>query len=322
MVPWNDGGYTCKETRDGNNVDFDVVCERNEWKWKRCPKFSPSINTMVMPLRKAESWNGVEHTDRSTRPDRTGTNVFRSGPRSGILDQFGLRNQARAAQNRQNRAKSTVVCRQGSRSLVRLRDHMSSSTREYPSLIHSFFVTHTVGEVFVRDEDRALYKEMLRLQRLGSNTETSVPYTEEEIMAIVRKGKQRGHLPGVGRVNMMMRLFKSDNKFSWMLDQFESSPEFGGPSGSDGCGDDEPGGDEDDDEDEEDGLVSPATSRPGKPKNVAGIVINSGEDEIEDQEECEVELDSTHESGSGIGCGAGKNDESDDDEDVGEDADS
>ncbi|GJR17965.1 retrotransposon protein, putative, ty3-gypsy subclass [Tanacetum coccineum] len=201
------------------------------------------------------------------------------------------RNLARAAQNRQNRAKSTVVCRQGSRSLARLRDQMmeSSSTREYPSLIHTFFVTHTVGGVFVRDEDRALYDEMLRLQRLGSNTETGVPYTEEEIMAIVRKGKQRGHLPGVGRVlpgratdgcppppqstvdpadveklkksnksltkqvKMMMRLFRSDDKFSQMLDQFESSPEFGGASGSGGCGDDEPGGDEDGDEDEEDG---------------------------------------------------------------------
>nr|GEW86685.1 ribonuclease H-like domain-containing protein [Tanacetum cinerariifolium] len=34
------------------------------------------------------------------------------------------RNQARAAQNRQNRAKSTVVCQQGSRSLARLRDQM------------------------------------------------------------------------------------------------------------------------------------------------------------------------------------------------------
>ncbi|GJT44990.1 hypothetical protein Tco_0953705 [Tanacetum coccineum] len=165
----------------------------------------------------------------------------------------------------------------------------SSSTREYPSLIHTFFVTHTVGGVFVWDEDRALYDEMLRLQRLGSNTETGVPYTEEEIMAIVRKGKQRGHLPGVGRVlsgratggcppppqstvdpadveklkksnksltkqvKMMMRLFRSDDKFSQMLDQFESSPEFGGASGSGGCGDDEPGGDEDGDEDEEDG---------------------------------------------------------------------
>ncbi|GKE75187.1 reverse transcriptase domain-containing protein, partial [Tanacetum coccineum] len=107
------------------------------------------------------------------------------------------RNQARAAQNRQNRAKSTVVCRQGSWSLARLRDQMmeSSSTREYPSLIHTFFVTHTVGRVFVRDEDQALYDEMLRLHRLGSNIETVVPYTEEEIMAIIRKGKHRGHLP-------------------------------------------------------------------------------------------------------------------------------
>ncbi|GJS19470.1 reverse transcriptase domain-containing protein [Tanacetum coccineum] len=164
-----------------------------------------------------------------------------------------------------------------------------STTREYPSLMDTFFVTHTVGGVFVRDQDRALYDEMLRQQRLGSNTETGVPYIEEEIMAIVRKGKQRRHLPGVSRVvsrrvtggcpplpqstvdpadveklkksnksltkqvKMMMRLFRSDDKFSQMLDQFESSPEFGGANGSGGCGDDESGGDEDDDGDEEDG---------------------------------------------------------------------
>ncbi|GJZ77647.1 hypothetical protein Tco_0642319 [Tanacetum coccineum] len=54
------------------------------------------------------------------------------------------------------------------------------------------------------------------------------------------------------QVKMTMRLFSSDNKFSQMLDQFESSSEFGGPSGGGGCGDDEPGGDEDGDEDEED----------------------------------------------------------------------
>ncbi|GKE73252.1 probable E3 ubiquitin-protein ligase RNF217 [Tanacetum coccineum] len=36
-VPWHDG-YTCEETRDGNNVDFDVVCKKNGWNWKRCPK--------------------------------------------------------------------------------------------------------------------------------------------------------------------------------------------------------------------------------------------------------------------------------------------
>nr|GFB76856.1 hypothetical protein [Tanacetum cinerariifolium] len=79
--------------------------------------------------------------------------------------------------------------------------HMeTSATREYPSMIYTFFMTHTVGGVFVDPEDKALYDEMLRLQGLGSNTPTGVPYTEDEIMAIVRRGKQRGHIPDVGRV--------------------------------------------------------------------------------------------------------------------------
>ncbi|GJS86385.1 hypothetical protein Tco_0769021 [Tanacetum coccineum] len=41
---------------------------------------------------------------------------------------------------------------------------------------------------------------MLRLRALGSNTESGVPYTDEEINALARKGKQQGHLLGVGRV--------------------------------------------------------------------------------------------------------------------------
>ncbi|GKE37334.1 hypothetical protein Tco_1460739, partial [Tanacetum coccineum] len=44
----------------------------------------------------------------------------------------------------------------------------------------------------------------------------------------------------------------SDEKFSQMLNQLESQPEYGGGSGSGECGDDEPGDDEDDEEDEED----------------------------------------------------------------------
>nr|GEX78224.1 hypothetical protein [Tanacetum cinerariifolium] len=165
----------------------------------------------------------------------------------------------------------------------------SSTTREYPSLIQTFFVTHIVNEVFTRDEDRAIYEEMLRLQALGSNTPSSVPYTEEEINALARKGKQRGHLPGVDKVlpgratyvlippppqckhnsgdvkklkkknkyltkhvNLMMKLFRSDDKFSQMLNQYESTPEFGNANRSGECGDDEMASDEDDDEDEED----------------------------------------------------------------------
>nr|GEZ37827.1 hypothetical protein [Tanacetum cinerariifolium] len=145
---------------------------------------------------------------------------------------------------------------------------------------------------------------MLRLQGLGSNTPTGVPYSEDEIMAIVREGKQREHIPGVGRVlpgqgtvihppsqsthsadiarlkkreklltkqvKMFMRLFRSNDKFSQVLTQLESQPEYGGGSGSDGCRDDEPEDDEDGGEDEEDeDDSSHATCRPGKPSTVA-----------------------------------------------------
>nr|GEY13964.1 hypothetical protein [Tanacetum cinerariifolium] len=130
---------------------------------------------------------------------------------------------------------------------------------------------------------------MLRLHGLGSNIKTGVPYTEDEIMAIIRKGKQRGHLPSVGRVfpgqgtnvlspppplprcthnsdviklknsntlltkqvSVIMKLFRSDNKISQMLTQLDSQPELDSGSGCGGCGDDEPGDDEDGDEDEE-----------------------------------------------------------------------
>ncbi|GJZ44470.1 retrotransposon gag domain, retroviral aspartyl protease [Tanacetum coccineum] len=102
-------------------------------------------------------------------------------------------------------------------------------------------------------QNRAKSKdEMLTLQGLGSNTSTGVPYTDDEIMAIVRKGKQPMHILGVGRVKMFMKLFRSDDKFSQMLTQLESQPEYGDDSGSGGCGDDEPGDDKDGDEDEED----------------------------------------------------------------------
>ncbi|GJX20856.1 F-box domain containing protein [Tanacetum coccineum] len=177
------------------------------------------------------------------------------------------RNIARAAQNRQNRAKSTVISRQGSRSLARLRDEMrqSSGTQEYPSLIDTFFVAHTVNGEFLQDEDRRIYEEMRRLEATGT-------YTDDEINRLARRGKQRGHIPGVGRVlparatagpstpasestlnslhkkvDFMMSLFKSDSKYSDMFSQFES----GGASGSGGCGDDEESADDQEDEDED-----------------------------------------------------------------------
>ncbi|GKC72614.1 hypothetical protein Tco_1118497 [Tanacetum coccineum] len=52
----------------------------------------------------------------------------------------------------------------------------SSATQEYPSLIQTFFDTHTVGGVFLRDDDRRLY-EMLRLQGLGT-------YIDDQIISL------------------------------------------------------------------------------------------------------------------------------------------
>ncbi|GJZ22490.1 hypothetical protein Tco_0559529 [Tanacetum coccineum] len=69
----------------------------------------------------------------------------------------------------------------------------SSATQEYPSLIQTFFDTHIVGGVFLQDEDRHLYEKMLRLQGLGT-------YIDDQIMAIIHGGKQRGYILGVGKV--------------------------------------------------------------------------------------------------------------------------
>ncbi|GKC59641.1 hypothetical protein Tco_1087239 [Tanacetum coccineum] len=103
------------------------------------------------------------------------------------------RNIASSRSKSAKRAKSTVISRQGSRSLARLRDEMrqSSATQEYPSLIDTFFIAHTVNGVFTRDEDRLIYDEMRRLG--GSRAPTMMM----EINRLARRGKQRGHIPGV-----------------------------------------------------------------------------------------------------------------------------
>nr|GFB93848.1 hypothetical protein [Tanacetum cinerariifolium] len=98
---------------------------------------------------------------------------------------------------------------------------------------------------------------MLRLLGLGSNTPSGVPNTEDEVMAIVRGAsnvgtfllKKREKLL-TKKMNMFMKLFRSDDKFSQMLTQLESQPEYGGGSGSGGCGDDEDGSEDGEDEDD------------------------------------------------------------------------
>ncbi|GJV60440.1 putative ribonuclease H-like domain-containing protein [Tanacetum coccineum] len=126
------------------------------------------------------------------------------------------KNLARAAQNKQNRAKSKVM--------------ETSATREYPSLIHTFFLTHTVGGVFLNPEDKALYDEMLRLQ----GTVIPPPSQSTHSADIARLKKREKRL--TKQVNMFMRLFRSDDKFSQMLNQLESQPEYGGATRVAGAG--------------------------------------------------------------------------------------
>nr|GEW43835.1 hypothetical protein [Tanacetum cinerariifolium] len=139
----------------------------------------------------------------------------------------------------------------------------TSATREYPSLIHTFFLTYTVGGVFLNLENKALYAPTpprvcptLRMRSwplfMGASNGGMVipPPSQSTHFADIARLKKREKLP-TKQVNLFMRLFRSDDKFSQMLTQLKSQSEFGGGNGSGGCEDDEPGDDEDGDEDEE-----------------------------------------------------------------------
>ncbi|GJZ60782.1 hypothetical protein Tco_0616598, partial [Tanacetum coccineum] len=125
------------------------------------------------------------------------------------------------AQNARNRAKSTVVCRQGSRTLAALRDRQ---------------------------------EEMQRVHGLCT-------YTDDQIMAMVRGGKQRGHIPSFAQksnkqlqkqIDMITKAMSSDNGYSQLFMQLQSQHESGSANGSGAAIDDESDDDEDVEEDKED----------------------------------------------------------------------
>ncbi|GKB58586.1 hypothetical protein Tco_0914772 [Tanacetum coccineum] len=150
-----------------------------------------------------------------------------------------------------NISSTTIPSRQGSQLLDVFRDMQmeSSETRDYPSLIQTFFNTHTDGGEFAQDEARVQY---VRGDDSAENTSTVVPYTEDQIMAMgtdaIFINEPRGSYTDADADEL-----KDDNKKL----RKESQHEVGGGSGSGRGGDDEPGGDdelggdEDADEDEE-----------------------------------------------------------------------
>ncbi|GKD15604.1 hypothetical protein Tco_1200011 [Tanacetum coccineum] len=107
----------------------------------------------------------------------------------------------------------------------------SSATRDYPSLIHTFFLTHTVNGVFLNPEDKALYEDA-EAQGLGSNTNTdmctvhstSPPCNALLLMSL--SSKERNVLTRQGEP--FHESIRSDDKLPQMLTQLESQPEIGG----------------------------------------------------------------------------------------------
>ncbi|GKC83385.1 F-box domain containing protein [Tanacetum coccineum] len=186
-------------------------------------------------------------------------------------------NAQRAETNRLNRSKSTVVSRHGSRSIPLTRHlmKMTSATQEEPSEIDTFYRLHTVNGVFQDPEALRMYDRMRELEATGE-------HTTAEINAMVRGGKLRGHIPGVGPVmpgyvrsrlsytapvdrsrdvDFMMSLMRSDNRFADAFARYDS----GGASGSGGsrARDREDGDDTGGEDGGDDTKVSPATCRWG-----------------------------------------------------------
>ncbi|GJT41273.1 reverse transcriptase domain-containing protein [Tanacetum coccineum] len=195
---------------------------------------------------------------RQVPPEAEGGGHARWGHCDG---QIGFRmiprsTRAQAAPNKQNRQKME-----------------SSATREYPSLIHTFFLTHTVNGVFLNPEDKALYG----FATTGHSIPPPPPCTHSS--DVVKLKKREKVL--TRQVNMFMKLFRSDDKFSQMLTQLESQPEIGGGSGSGGPGDDEQGHDEDDGEDgeDEDDRLQPNGQAPISPTDKAIMTPNPYGDE-------------------------------------------
>ncbi|GJW73485.1 F-box domain containing protein [Tanacetum coccineum] len=217
------------------------------------PRWTDIYEGINMHLQKAYNTNKASFKAKHWRVDpQTGTYdveaIRQARPEEITADEWDKyirfwndpKNLARAAQNRQ---KSVVISRQGSRSLARLRDKMrqSSDTQEYPSLIDTFWRTHTVDGVFPKDEDRRIYvREDEEAGGYGvlparATSRPSMPAPDKSLKSIHKK------------VNFMMSLFRSDSKYSDMFKEFES----GGASGSGGCGDDEESGDDEEGEDED-----------------------------------------------------------------------
>nr|GEX65944.1 hypothetical protein [Tanacetum cinerariifolium] len=136
-----------------------------------------------------------------------------------------------------------------------LRPHMESDRRPqiYAGIQQHLQKIYNSKKATLKKDGELSYSrdEMLRLQGLGSNISSGVPYTDDEIMVIVREGKQWWHIPGVGRVLPGQgRVIPPSPQctHSFVVAKLKKSEKLL----TNRYGDDEPGDDEDGDEDEDD----------------------------------------------------------------------
>nr|GEU97462.1 hypothetical protein [Tanacetum cinerariifolium]GEU97463.1 hypothetical protein [Tanacetum cinerariifolium] len=199
---------------------------------------------------KRDYWNVKAGETRvvETIRNRTPPNVDHSDWDVHITFWLDPKHAGRAAKNGENRARNTIFSRQGSRSLVVLRDQQSDESHEYSSLRSTFYCTRTHDDVWAQEEAILQY-EMIKLRNFGSDTPIGVPYTEEHILIMVIKGKQRGHIPMRVGIDIWLSVSSQLSPQS----EIGSSSMTRGGNGSGGGADDYEGEDKDVDEDDDEG---------------------------------------------------------------------
>ncbi|GJY16008.1 hypothetical protein Tco_0386430 [Tanacetum coccineum] len=75
---------------------------------------------------------------------------------------------------------------------------------DHDTLLHGHALLTGIIPWVMRDP--CIYEEMRRLEATGT-------YTDDEINRLARRGKQRGHIPGVGRVGFHDESFQSDSMY-------------------------------------------------------------------------------------------------------------
>ncbi|GKA43463.1 hypothetical protein Tco_0736187 [Tanacetum coccineum] len=128
---------------------------------------------------------------------------------------------SRATVNAQNMTRNMIFSRHVSRSLgvTRYQYFESQESHPYLILLARFYDLHTREGVWLPEEARLQYEEMLKLQGLGVDRPIEVPCTEEEIFSKAIKGNQQGYGRGRQREQQLARAKEEAKAYRRELDE-------------------------------------------------------------------------------------------------------